>query len=154
MKKLTIIAMLLLVAGMLILCTSCGGGEAGETASSDTQAQTSSDSASDTALDSTVPSDASVIGIWALPESEWLEADKAEYWQFFEDGSFKSYSTDSTGKAVSTLDGSYKTEGSKLTLTLAGFPLEYSYTLMGEDSMLRSDHGTDVVLTRYKGEIQ
>ncbi len=94
-----------------------------------------------------------IIGVWALPESEWLSKSAPEYWEFTADGKFAYYQADTSGKVTNTVDGTYIAEGEKLTVTMAGFPLEYTYKLIDANTMLRSDHGTDVTITRYLGAL-
>ncbi len=142
MKKSVIIAISAFLAVLLITCVvivvvkNNGGAPDDTTAPTDT-----------TALAPTL------VGTWALPESEWFTHGSPEYWEINEDGKLKYYQTNANGIVLNTIDGSWTVEGETLHVTLAGFTVDYTYKLTDANTMLRSDHGTDVTLTRYTGKI-
>ncbi len=94
-----------------------------------------------------------IVGTWKLPESEWVSKSSPEYWVFTADGKFEYHQADSSGKISNTIDGTYTAEGENLSITMAGYTLPYTYKLENADTMIRSDHGTSVTLTRFKGTL-
>ncbi len=127
------------IIASLLLCGACTKkGEGADTTDKATTADISNN-------------DPSVVGTWCLPESDWTFTTQQEYWVLGEDGSFAHLQTSEDGKEVKT-EGTYTAENGKLIINYSGFTLpEYTYVLTDANTMIRSDHGDDVTLTRKQG---
>ncbi len=138
MKNMTkrLICMALTCVCMLGICACAKDG-------GDTATGGSTDAAADT-----------IVGTWELPSSEWVSKSSPEYWIFTADGGYEYVQCDGQGNVLNKITGTYKAEGENLSVTMAGFTLEYTYTLTDPNTMLRSDHGTDATLKRYIGELK
>ncbi len=91
-----------------------------------------------------------IVGMWRLGGEEGASAENPEIWDFGADGSFRMYNVDQNGKPVTNeITGQYRIKGSKITVTMMGMPLEYTYSFKDE-ALILTDHGTDTVLEHYK----